>query len=194
MIIDIDQFHGDAQIRLVRTIALHGLAPGEPGERILQFDLQRIAKHRANQGLGTVLNISLFYKGQLHIQLGELRLAVGAQIFVTEAARNLVVTIHAGHHQQLLENLRRLRQRVELPRVHPAGHQVIARAFRRGLGQDRCLKLGIARRLQVMAYGLVHARSDAHVVLHAWAPQIQVAVAQADFLAVLIRHEQRQRR
>ena len=41
-------------------------------------------------------------------------LAVGAQVLVAETARDLVVAVHAGHHQQLLEQLRRLRQGVEL--------------------------------------------------------------------------------
>ena len=54
---------------------------------------------------------------------------------------DLVVAVEAGDHQQLLEQLRRLRQREELARVHAAGHQVVARAFRRGLASasaSRC--------------------------------------------------------
>ena len=52
----------------------------------------------------------------LDVDLGELGLAVGAQVLVAEAARDLVVALDAGDHQQLLEELRRLRQRVELAR------------------------------------------------------------------------------
>ena len=71
------------------------------------------------------------------IELGEFGLAVGAQVFVAETAHDLVVAIDTRHHQQLLEQLRRLRQRKELAGMGAAGHQVIARAFRRGLGQHR---------------------------------------------------------
>ena len=42
------------------------------------------------------------------------RLAVGAQVLVAKAARDLVVAVDAGDHEDLLEDLRRLRQRVEL--------------------------------------------------------------------------------
>src|SRR5438045_4608841 len=52
----------------------------------------------------------------LDVELGELRLAVGAQILIAEAAHDLVVAIEPGNHQQLLEDLRRLRQRKELAR------------------------------------------------------------------------------
>jgi hypothetical protein len=46
----------------------------------------------------------------LDIDLGEFGLAVGAQVFVAETLGDLVVTIEAGHHQQLLEQLGRLGQ------------------------------------------------------------------------------------
>ena len=52
----------------------------------------------------------------LDVDLGELGLAVGAQVLVAEAARDLVVALDAADHEQLLEELRRLRQRVELAR------------------------------------------------------------------------------
>ena len=70
------------------------------------------------------------HERHLHVELGELRLAVGAQVFIPEAAGDLEIALVAGHHQQLLELLRRLGQGVELPRMHAAGHHVIARAFR----------------------------------------------------------------
>src|SRR3546814_1182080 len=68
------------------------------------------------------------------------RLAVGAQILVAEAAGDLVVAVEARHHQQLLEQLRRLRQRKELAGMRARRHQIVARAFRRRLGQDRRLR------------------------------------------------------
>jgi hypothetical protein len=51
----------------------------------------------------------------LDVDLRELGLAVGAQVLVAEALGDLVVAVEAGHHQQLLEQLGRLRQREELP-------------------------------------------------------------------------------
>ena len=67
---------------------------------------------------------------RLEIDLGELRLAVGAKVLVAEAARDLEIAVVPRHHQQLLVDLGRLRQRVELARVDAAGHEIVARAFR----------------------------------------------------------------
>ena len=41
----------------------------------------------------------------LHVELGELRLAVGALRLVAEAAGNLEIAIQPGHHQELLQLL-----------------------------------------------------------------------------------------
>src|SRR3712207_9041615 len=67
-------------------------------------------------------------------ELRELGLPVGAQVLVAEAAGDLVVALEAGHHQQLLEELRRLGQRVELARAEPARHEEVARPLG---GRDR---------------------------------------------------------
>ena len=48
------------------------------------------------------------------INLGKLRLPVGTQVFVAETLGDLVIAIHTGHHQQLLEKLRGLGKREEL--------------------------------------------------------------------------------
>ncbi len=64
---------------------------------------------------GHAHDVLLPHEGHLHVDLGELRLAVGAQVFVPETAHDLVVAVKAGNHQQLLEKLRRLGQRIELP-------------------------------------------------------------------------------
>ena len=46
----------------------------------------------------------------LHVELRELLDTVGAEILVAEADRDLVVAVEAGHHRQLLEDLRALGQ------------------------------------------------------------------------------------
>ena len=87
-------------------------------------------------------HIVLLDERHLEVELVELaRRSIGARILVAEARRDLEVAIEARHHQQLLELLRRLRQRVELARVNAARHQIVARAFRRARRQDRRLIL-----------------------------------------------------
>ncbi len=58
-------------------------------------------------------------EGQLDVELGDLLDAVGAEILVAEADRDLVVALEAGDHEQLLGDLRRLRQRVEAAPLQP---------------------------------------------------------------------------
>jgi hypothetical protein len=58
-------------------------------------------------------------EAHLGVELHELELAVGAQILVAQAARDLVVAVHAADHEQLLEQLRALGQRVELAGRQP---------------------------------------------------------------------------
>ena len=106
-------------------------------------------------------------KAHLQVELGELRLAVGAQIFVAEAAGDLEVALDAGHHQQLLELLRALRQGVELARVQAAGHDEVACAFGRALEQDRRLDLQEVARRQVVADEAHDAVAQHQVLRHA---------------------------
>src|ERR1700681_2144353 len=67
--------------------------------------------------------------------------AVGAGVLVTKARRDLEIAVEARHHEQLLELLGRLRQRVELAGMEPRRHQIIARALRARCGQNGGLKL-----------------------------------------------------
>ena len=47
-------------------------------------------------------HIVRIHKGELHIDLGELRLTVRAQVLIAVAARQLEVAVVAGAHEQLL--------------------------------------------------------------------------------------------
>ena len=88
---------------------------------------------------------------QLDVELGDLLDAVGAQVLVPEADRDLVVAVEAGDHRQLLEDLRALREREEAARLEPARNDEVARALRRRLEEDRRLDVEEARRLHVAA-------------------------------------------
>src|SRR6266853_4452123 len=68
-------------------------------------------------------------KRYFEVELRELWLAVGAQVFIAEAFDDLEVAVHAADHQDLLENLRRLRKCVKLAGMHTAWNEIIARAM-----------------------------------------------------------------
>ncbi len=67
----------------------------------------------------SVQHIIPFHECHFTVNLSEFRLAVGTQVFVTETFHQLVITIVAGNHQQLLKGLRRLRQCIKLSLMHP---------------------------------------------------------------------------
>ncbi len=81
-------------------------------------------------------DVCALHKAHFKVELREFKLAIGAQVFIAEAARNLEVALNTCHHEQLLELLRALRQRIEFARVQAAGHHEVARAFGRCLEQD----------------------------------------------------------
>ena len=121
-------------------------------------------------------------EAHLEVELSVLGLAVGAQVLVAEAAGDLEVALEAGHHQQLLELLRRLRQRVEVAGVDAAGDEVVARALRRRCGQKRRLDLGEAAVAEEVADELDDAVAGDDVLVHRLAAQVEVAVLQAQEL------------
>ena len=74
-----------------------------------------VRENGSHDVLDRVEHVVLDDEGHLEVELGELGLAIRAQVLVAEAARDLEVTLEAADHEQLLEELRRLRQRVPRP-------------------------------------------------------------------------------
>src|SRR5207253_1960439 len=87
----------------------------------------------------------------LKIDLRELRLAVGTQILVAKATHDLEIAIEARDHKDLLEQLRRLRERIERSGLDPAWNQVIARAFGRGARHKGSFNFKKALRREIVA-------------------------------------------
>src|SRR3712207_7044962 len=59
----------------------------------------------------TLFPYTTLFRSHLDVELGELRLPVGAEVLVAVAAGDLEVALGAGHHEQLLEQLRALGDR-----------------------------------------------------------------------------------
>jgi hypothetical protein len=130
-----------ASRRESRKFLRHRLAVGEL--------LEHAAHHRLDRGEHVVLGD----EAHLDVELVELAgRAVGARVLVAEAGRDLEIAVEARDHQQLLELLRRLRQRVELAGMDARRHQEVARAFRRRRGQDRRLEFEEALLLHALAH------------------------------------------
>ncbi len=143
--------HGLCQARQLQAVADVGLVGAEARDRFFEREAwerldQRhvgaeLLRERRVQLLHQREDVLLLDEAPLEVDLRVLRLAVGAQVLVAEAMRDLEVLLEARDHQDLLELLRRLRQRVEAAGRDPARHQVVARALRRRVGQHRRLDL-----------------------------------------------------
>ena len=187
------EFELHAQVGLVRAVLEHRLAVGH-GREHRQLDARGVAEHVADHAFEHLADLFLGEERGLDIDLRELGLAVGAQVLVTEALHDLVVAVVAGHHQQLLEQLRRLRQREEAAVVHAAGHQVVARAFGRGLAEHRGLDVDEAVGVEELARFHRHLVAQHQVALHRRAAQVQHAVREARGFRQVVVVEQERRR
>ena len=125
----IEELELDARIGPIDAETRHRLGVREARERALELDAEHVppgARGHLFQHLDHFLDAD---ERHLQVDLGELELPVRPQVLVAEAAGDLEVAIEAGDHQQLLQQLRRLRQRVELARLEPARHEEVACAL-----------------------------------------------------------------
>ncbi len=185
-----------AQVGLVRAVPFRRVLIGNL--RPFGVDLTTAAeflKNATDDRLNRVKHVLLADKGHFHVQLIEIGgRTVGARIFVAEARRNLEILVEPRHHDQLFELLGGLRQGVEFTGVQTRRHEEVARAFGRGRGDDRRLELAETLVPHAATDRGDHVRAQGHVVLHLFAAQIEVTIAQARFLRVFLiaKHHQRQ--
>ena len=94
-----------------------------------------------------------------------------------------IVAVVAGDHQDLLVELRRLRQGVERARLDAAGHQIIAGAFGRAAAEHRRLDVDEALLVAVVPHDLDHPVPQEHGPLHLRPAEVEVAIFQPQVLA-----------
>ncbi len=178
-----------AQVRLVGAVFQQGrvIRNAPERQRIHGTAFGKLLEHAGNDRLDGVEHVLLRDKAHLEIELIELaRRTVGTRGFVAEAGRDLEVAIEPRHHRQLLELLRRLRQRVELARMQPRRHQEGARALGAICGQDRRLEFGEAGLDHPPADRGDHPGAQHDIPLQLLPPQVQVAISQPDVLRELL--------
>ena len=180
---EVDDLHAEAEVGLVAAVAVHGFAPGHARQRQRRHRMARGLHQAHDQAVDDGDDVFGGHERHLDVDLGEFRLAVGAQVLVAEAAGDLDVAVHAGHHQQLLVLLRGLREGEEHARAHAAGHEIVARAFRRALGQDRRFDLDELLLVEIVPGRLDQAVAQHERLLHRRPAQIEIAEFQAQVLA-----------
>ena len=143
---ELDELHAEAQVGLVDAEAVHRLVPRDPLDRRRALAVTASAAS-STASLIAASTSSWDDEAHLGIELHELVLPVGAQVLVAQAAGDLEVAVDAGDHQQLLEQLRRLRQGVERAGLLARRHEELAGALGRRRHQHRRLDLDEALRL-----------------------------------------------
>ncbi len=100
--------------------------------RRYRLAVRKFVEDAAEHGLDRLEYIFLGDEAHFYVELIEFAgRAVGARVLVTKTWRNLKIAVEARDHQQLLELLRRLRQRVKFARMQARGNKEVARALGR---------------------------------------------------------------
>src|SRR6188472_1106840 len=165
----------EAQIRLVRAVAQKRIRERQPRERPCGGVAPDGRERIHDDLLEHVEHVLPLDERHFEIELAELELAVRPEILVSPARGDLVVAIEPADHAELLEDLRRLREREEPPRLEPHRHEEVAGALRRPSGH--------ARRPHVDEPEAVHRPPDRgdhrvrqpHVPLHARGAEVEPA-------------------
>ena len=121
-------------------------------------------------------------EAHLEVELGELRLAIAAQVLVAIAASDLHVAVDPADHQQLLELLRALRERIDGAWLEAARDDEVACALGRALDQGRRLDLDEAVGVMDLADGLDHPAPEQESPLHRLTTEVEVAVLETEDL------------
>ncbi|SIJ70564.1 Uncharacterised protein [Mycobacteroides abscessus subsp. abscessus] len=179
---EVGEFEAEAQVGLVRTKALHRLVIGDVRDRRLDVVADELPQGDEDL-LGEGDDVGLLDERGLDVELSELGLTVGAEVLVAVAAGDLVVALHAGDLEELLEQLRRLRQRVPRPRLQACGDEEVAGALGGRLRQRRRLDLDEAVLVEDRAGGPVDRRAQTHRMRGTRTAQVEVPVAQTGLLA-----------
>ena len=171
---EIDKLHFKAAVRFIAAVSANCLAISKPIERRFDLDIARGLEDRRQHSFGNLENVVGRDERRFDIDLGKLRLPVGAQIFVTETFGNLKIFLHAGDHQQLFVLLWRLWQRVKLSGHEPAGHQKIACAFRSTLGKNWCFHFHKPLAVKKIARRVRNPVTQAQITRETRPPEIEI--------------------
>ena len=76
-----------------------GECPLQHRQRQLNVNIEHFLEYALEEALVDGDNVILLNERHLKVDLGELRLTVGTQVLVAEAAGDLNVTVHAGQHE-----------------------------------------------------------------------------------------------
>ena len=142
---------------------------GEGGDEVL---------HRAD-------DVLVLDERHLDVELGELGLAGGPEVFIPEAAGDLEVAVEPGDHQHLLVELGRLRERIEVAgwtRLGTRKSRAPSGVLRPRMGVSTSRK---AEARHGVAHQLRHLVAEDEDPLHRRPTEVEVAILEPEFLVGL---------
>ncbi len=96
----LNQWKVEAQIGMVGAIPIHAFGEAQMWERHLPYALVRGSLNQLHQHLlDQSHHVWLGDERHFEVQLGELGLAISAQVLIPEAARDLEIAINPGDHE-----------------------------------------------------------------------------------------------
>jgi len=170
----IHELQSEAGVRTVGTVALHRFGVLHAAERDGKLHAH-LGEDISEDLLHGGEDVLLGHEAHLDIHLCELWLTVGAQVLVAETASDLEVALHTADHEELLEELRRLRKRVEATVTHTGRYDEVACALRRGLGEDRGLDLDEVTSRERVAHSVRKRVAQMERLVHLGTTQVEVA-------------------
>ena len=180
---EVDDLQAEPQVGGVVAEPLHALVPRQPRQRQRHLEPEDLAGRPHDEPFDHTHHVVGLDERHLHVELRELRLPVGPQVFVAEALRHLHVAVEARHHQELLVELRRLGQGEERAVFEPAGHEVVAGPLGRALAEHGRFHVDEAELVEVVAHDLHDPAPQEHVLLHLRPPQVEPAMREPHLLA-----------
>ena len=179
---EIGDLHAKAQIGLIGAKAVHRFGVGEARQRSLQLLAHHITEKAHKEAFGNIENVIDIDKGHFEVDLREFRLTVRTEILVAEAACELDVAVIARDHQELLVDLRRLRQRIEFAVMHTGGDEIVSCALRRRFHHHRGLDFEEAVFIEILPCAHRDLVAQNEILLERCSAEVEIAVFQAQLL------------
>jgi len=190
----LDELHAETQIRFIATILFHSILPSHTHKRLLELDTTDYLKQMFRHALEHIQDILLLHEAHLTVDLRELRLAIRTQILVTETFYDLEITVETGNHQQLLQGLWRLRQSVELSRVHTGRNHEVTGTLRGRIYKNRSLYLQETLLIQIAANLERHSMTKFQILTNASTTQVQITIFHTQVITAICLLLDRERR
>ena len=168
----------ETQVRLIGAVFGHRFLIGHAADRGLDLNADELPQFLHDRFTQSD-DVFLFNERRLNVELRELWLAVCTEVFVAVAASELVVTLNATDLQKLLEQLRRLRQRVPLTWRKSRRNDEVACTFRGRTRHRRGLDLEEVAFFKHTTCGFVGLGTQTQVCGWLWTAQIEIAVLEA---------------